>query len=302
MMRSTGLVLRLARRNLLRRPGQAVLLLVTLTVATFTLGTALAMQGLSDGGWKRLWLATDGPHVTFISFQTTGGPGDARLADLRGRAVEMAGSPEVAAVGGPWNHLLGHLQVPGGQEDVTVEVRDPGRSPVDQPLVTDGHWLRPSGGVVLERSLADALDLGAGDTVTFSGGRFPIVGVARSVSAGTFPLNRPGQVWVDPETAAVMRDQGMGDDGFVLELRLDDRSAPPPSRRPMPIWPRPIPTRPSCPCWRPGRRVRRGRTPRSTSSPPRCTGPGPCSPSWPWRPPRFSWPIAWPRRPARSAR
>jgi putative ABC transport system permease protein len=222
MMRSTGLVLRLARRNLLRRPGHAVLLLVTLTVATLTLGTALAMQGLSDGGWERLWRATDGPHVTFISFQTTGDPGDARLTDLRGRAVEMAGSPEVAAVGGPWNHLLGHLQIPGGREDVTVEVRDPGRSPVDQPLVTDGHWLRHRGGVVLERSLADALDLGAGDTVTFSGGRFPIVGVARSVSAGTFPLNRPGQVWVDPETAAVMRDQGMGDDGFVLELRLDD--------------------------------------------------------------------------------
>jgi putative ABC transport system permease protein len=80
MMRSTGLVLRLARRNLLRRPGQAVLLLVTLTIATLTLGTALAMEGISDGGWERLWRATDGPHLTFISFQTTDGPRRPRRA------------------------------------------------------------------------------------------------------------------------------------------------------------------------------------------------------------------------------
>ena len=152
MMRSTGLVLRLARRNLLRRPGQAVLLLVTLTVATFTLGTALAMQGLSGAGWKRLWrLATDGPHVTFISFQTTGSPGDAQLRGF-GAAVRdgrLPGGGGGRRPVGPPARPLAAPRWPGGCHRGSAR---PGGSPVDQPLVTDAHWLRPSGGVVVERA------------------------------------------------------------------------------------------------------------------------------------------------------
>jgi len=199
MKQSTGLVLRLARRNLRRRPGQAVLLLVTLTIATFTLGTAMALQGIEDGPWNRVFRATHGPHVGFIAFPSPDVPNDAaRLADLRRRAVEMAESPGVVAVGGPWSHLFGSLQVPRGTEGITAEVRDPGPSAVDQPLITDGHWLSRGGGVVLEHSLAETLGLAAGDTVTINGRSFPVAGVGLSVSAGPFPLTRPGQIWVDP--------------------------------------------------------------------------------------------------------
>jgi putative ABC transport system permease protein len=134
----------------------------------------------------------------------------------------MTESPGVVAVGGPWTHLFGSLQVPRGTEDVTAEVRDPGRSAVDQPLMTDGHWLRLGGGVVLEHGLAEALGLSAGETVTVNGRPFPIAGVALSVSAGPFPLSRPAQVWVDPETAGALRAQGMVEEGFALGLRLDD--------------------------------------------------------------------------------
>ena len=223
MKQSTGLVLRLAHRNLRRRPGQAALLLVTLTIATFTLGTAMALQGIGDGPWNRVFRATNGPHVSFVAFLTPDGPDDAaRLADLRRGAVEMAESPGVVAVGGPWTHLFGSLQVPRGTEDITAEVRDPGPSAVDQPLVTDGRWLSPGGGVVLEHGLAETLGLAAGDTATINGRPFPIVGVGLSVSAGPFPLSRPGQLWVDPDTAAAMRAQGMVEEGFALGLRLAD--------------------------------------------------------------------------------
>jgi ABC-type lipoprotein release transport system permease subunit len=228
MNRSAGLVLRLAHRNLRRRPRQAVLLLVTLTIATFTLGTAMALQGIGDGPWNRVFRATNGPHVTFIAFQTPDQPEDAaRLADLRRRVVEMAASPGVVAVGGPWTHLFGSLQVPRGTEDITAEVRDLEPSAVDQPVVTDGHWLSLGGGVVLEHGLAETLGLAAGDTVTINGRPFPIAGVGLSVSAGPFPLTRPAQLWVDPGTAAAMRAQGMVEEGFALGLRLDDPARAP---------------------------------------------------------------------------
>jgi hypothetical protein len=55
--------------DLRRRPGQAVLLLVTLTIATFTLGTAMALRGIGDGPWDRVWRATNGPHVGFLALE-----------------------------------------------------------------------------------------------------------------------------------------------------------------------------------------------------------------------------------------
>lgn len=223
MIRSAAIVLRLARRNLGRRPWQALLLLVTLTIATGTMGLALSVYGSGDAPWDRMWRATDGFHVSFGAYHAPDEPGDAALvADLRQRAVALASSPEVVAVGGPWTHLYGQLAVPGGSEDLTAEVRAPGRSPVDQPLVTDGEWLGAGDGVVLEHGLADTLGLAAGDRINANGRSFPVRGVAMTVSRGLFPLSRPAQVWVTPDTAAEMRALGMTEEGFELQLRLRD--------------------------------------------------------------------------------
>ena len=222
-MRSTALALRLAHRNLRRRPWQALLLLVTLTIATGTMGLALSVYGSADRPWDRVWRATDGFHVLVGAYHPPDEPGDAALvADLRQRAAALASSPDVVAVGGPWTHLYGQIAVPGGSEDLTAEVRDRGRSPVDQPLVTDGRWLGPEGGVVLEAGLADTLGLGAGDTITINGRPFAIRGVAMTVSRGLFPLSRPAQVWVTSDTAAALRDLGLTEEGFELQLRLED--------------------------------------------------------------------------------
>jgi hypothetical protein len=54
-MRSFRLAVRLARCNLRRRPAQAALLLLTLTLATGMFGVGMALYGSADGPWDRVW-------------------------------------------------------------------------------------------------------------------------------------------------------------------------------------------------------------------------------------------------------
>jgi hypothetical protein len=54
-MRWPGLAVRLAARNLRRRPGEALLLLLTLTIATGVLGVAMSLYGSAEGPWNRTW-------------------------------------------------------------------------------------------------------------------------------------------------------------------------------------------------------------------------------------------------------
>jgi putative ABC transport system permease protein len=210
-------------RNLRRRPGQALLLLLTLTIATGVLGVAMSLYGSADEPWNRAWKATKGFHVSYTVYHPPDEPGDRPLvAALRRRATQLTSAPGVVAAGGPWTHLYGSIRIGGGTEDLTAEVRDPGPYQVDQPLVTDGRWLGQGGGVVLESGLAATLRAGAGETVTIQGRPFPVRGVAQTVSRGRFPLSRPAQVWVTPETARQLRELGMTAEGFELQLQLAD--------------------------------------------------------------------------------
>jgi hypothetical protein len=74
----------------------------------------------------------------------------------------------------------------------------------------------------LESGLAASLHAAPGDTVTIQGQRFLVRGAAQTVSRGRFPLSRPAQVWVTPETAGRLRSLGMTEEGFELQLRLAD--------------------------------------------------------------------------------
>ena len=222
-MRSLRLAVRLALRNLRRRPAQGALLLLTLTIATGVLGVATSVYGSADAPWDRVWRATNGFHVSLGVYHPPDEPGNrAFVAELRRRSEQLATAPGVIGVGGPWTHLYGSIEVAGGSEDLTAEVRDPGPYEVDQPLVTSGRWLGEGGGVVLESGLAATLQAGPGDTVVIQGRPLPVRGVASTVSRGRFPLSRPAQVWVTPETARQLRDLGMTEEGFELQLRLAD--------------------------------------------------------------------------------
>jgi putative ABC transport system permease protein len=222
-MRSLRLAARLALANLRRRPAQGLLLLLALTIATGVLGVASSVYGSADAPWDRVWRATRGFHVGLGVYHPPDEPGNrAFVHELRRHAARLATAPGVVGAGGPWTHLYGSIAVAGGEEDLTAEIRDPGPYEVDQPLVTSGRWLGEGGGVVLESGLAATLHAGPGDTVTIQGRPFPVRGVAATVSRGRFPLSRPAQVWVTPETARQLRGLGMAEEGFELQLRLAD--------------------------------------------------------------------------------
>jgi putative ABC transport system permease protein len=222
-MTSLRIAARLATRNLRRRPGPALLLLLTLTIATGTLGLGLSVYGSADAAWDRAWKATEGFHVSFNVYHPPDESGNDRFVrSMKERAAELAEASDVVAASGPWTHLYGSIDVSGGREDLTAEIREPGRYAVDQPLVTSGRWLGSGDGVVLEGGLAATLGAEAGDTVTIQGQPFPVLGVATTVSRGRFPLSRPAQVWVTPQTAERMRGLGMTEEGFELQLRLRD--------------------------------------------------------------------------------
>jgi putative ABC transport system permease protein len=225
-MQSLRIASRLAWRNLRRRPGQAALLLVTLTIATGTLAAATWLYGSADGPWDRVWKATNGFHVSVAYYHDRDTP-KLQLDRALRKASALGGEPGVVAVGGPWTLLDGHLDLGRANVDLTAEIRKPGRSPVDQPLVTAGRWLAAGGGIVLESGLASTLHVGPGGTVAIQGRPFPVRGVAETVSVGRFPLSRPAQVWVTPQTGREMRQAGMTEEGFDLQLRLTDPGGAP---------------------------------------------------------------------------
>jgi putative ABC transport system permease protein len=194
----------------------------------------MSLYGSADAPWDRVWAATDGFHVAASAYTDFDAPrGHADLDAVRPRLAALAAPPGVRAVGGPWTLLYGRLGVPagtvgsaaGGSEELSAEIRDPGRSRVDQPLVTAGTWLSDTGpardAIVLEQGLADTLGVGPGDRVTISGRRFPVRGVAATVSQGRFPLTSPALVWVTPATGEAMRRIGMTEDGLEMQVRLE---------------------------------------------------------------------------------
>jgi hypothetical protein len=134
-MRWLGLAVRLAAGNLRRRPGQALLLLLTLTIATGVLGVAMSLYGSADEPWNRAWRATKGFHVNFTVYHPPDEPGDrALVAALRRRASQLTGASGVVAAGGPWSHLYGSIQIGGGTED------SPPRSAIPVPTRWTSRW------------------------------------------------------------------------------------------------------------------------------------------------------------------
>ena len=219
-MRSLRIAVRLALRNLQRRPGQAALLLLTLTIATGTLAVGMWLYGSADRPWDQVWTRTHGFHVQ-VDYYAFGGPRKGvNLSRSRSEAMSLAKDPRVVAVGGPWTVLDGRLDTGSQTVNLSAQVRRPGNSRVDQPLITSGQWLGSGEGIVLEDGLAHTMHVRPGEAVLIQRHRFTVRGVAMTVSQGRFPLTRPALVWVTPQTARVMHSLGMTRDGFEMEVRL----------------------------------------------------------------------------------
>lgn len=229
------LIGRLAARDLRHRPVQAILLLLAITAATATLTLGLALNGVTGSPYLRTKAATGGPDVTAtVSPARAHGAQPADPATL----TALASAAGVAEHGGPYPVAAATLRVAGHSVPVQAEGRDEAQASVDQPLATEGGWVRP-GGVVLERTFAGVLGVTVGDTVTLNGRSFRVVGLAVTAAVPEFPgvcyyltCNADsqaeemamGMVWITRSAAQRLATSAMPL-SHVLNLRLKDPAA-----------------------------------------------------------------------------
>jgi len=214
------LVVGLAWRNVRRRPWQALLLLLALSVATTTITLAMSLADVSGRSWDRVWQATNGFHVE-ASAEVSPDMSPAQREQERAELARLGDAPGVIAVGGPWQSAQVDADLDGTPVLLRVQVRDTGPAAVDQPLVTAGHWLDGREGVVLEDGFATAAGLQPGDTITIAGQRVPVRGVALTVNVDPYPQDQPARVWISPATATRL-GTALDEGGYSLELRLAD--------------------------------------------------------------------------------
>jgi putative ABC transport system permease protein len=178
------LVIRLAARNVRRRPAEAALLALAIMAATTILTLGLALHGVTDNPYERTREATAGADVIASVGPLEVAPGRARPVDSAGLAglEALSDSPGVVDHSGPFPATTAKLEANGMAADTWAEGRDPAQASVDQPKLTQGSWVH-GGGVVVEAAFADALGVGVGDQVTLNGRSFQVVGVAVTAAA-----------------------------------------------------------------------------------------------------------------------
>lgn len=219
------LLSRLAARDLQRRAGEAVMLLVVIMAATTALTLGLVLHGVTSQPYQSTREATAGPDVLATAFPGTSGPpaDHAGFADV----APLTHAPGVVAHSGPFPVAFPVLRANGHADAVLAEGRDITPAPVDRPELTEGSWVR-NGEVVVERSFADALGIRAGERVTVNGRPFTVAGVAVTAALPTSGIGflegspqwpNPGLIWLT-EAAARSLATSAQPLGYVLNLKL----------------------------------------------------------------------------------
>jgi ABC-type antimicrobial peptide transport system permease subunit len=221
------LVLRLAARDLQRRRGEAVMLLVVILAATTALTLGLVLHGVTAQPYQQTRDATAGPDVVATAFPgASGSPTD--LTGLHD-VTHVAHAPGVVDSSGPFPVAFPVLRADGHTDAVLAEGRDSVPSSVDQPKLTAGSWVR-NDGIVVERSFADALGIQTGERVTLDGRPFIVAGVAVTAALPTSGIGflegstrwpNPGLVWLT-ETDARSFATSAAPLGYILNLKLAD--------------------------------------------------------------------------------
>jgi hypothetical protein len=222
-------VYRLAARDLRRRPAEAALLLLAIMAATTTLTLGLVLHGVISKPYETTRKATAGPDVVAglavppERDEPVDLTGLRALADARGVTAHSGPYPVV------WTTLRAHSRTVATQ----AIGRDTGQATIDQPLLTEGSWVRDDGAVI-EAAFADALGVGAGDAVTVNGRSFDVVGVAVTAAAAPYPelscltfcLADAGLVWLTRADARRIAPDATTV-GYVLNLKLADPTTAP---------------------------------------------------------------------------
>jgi ABC-type antimicrobial peptide transport system permease subunit len=223
---------RLAVKDLRHRPGQAAALLLAMVTAATTLTLGMALHGATDNPYAQTRAATNGPDaVALESADPPDAPGHADLADL----TPLEHAAGVVAHGGPFPVTWAFLTRPGLTAAAEIQGRGAGTSSVDQPMLTQGGWVRP-GGVVVEGGFAQALGLRVGSQLSLGGTSFRVVGIAVTAALPSYPMlcylgcdlpaklgsDNPGLVWLttaDAEHVAAVSGSPLA---YLLDLKLSD--------------------------------------------------------------------------------
>ena len=185
----TTLLFRLAFAGIRSRLLASALTIAIAGAAAATIVLALEVRSSGRDPWQQTFDAANGAHVlAYVSSQA-----DARaLAQLPG--VTESGAP------------VPHVMVTVGPRGSTDRAFLSGLSRptlVNMPVLTAGSPLRKDG-IVLERSLANALGIDVGDTLAVTGRRgsidLPVLGTAVVPSQPRYPRRNPGLAWVTPAT------------------------------------------------------------------------------------------------------
>jgi hypothetical protein len=188
------LAARLVARDLRHRPGPAALLLVAITAATTVLTLALALHGVTSQPYQQTRAATNGPDaVAYLPVPVGPGPAGSGPAgpgpagpSPAAAAAELIHHAGVTAHSGPYPLVTAVVRAHGLAALAEAEGRAEAPAAVDQPKLTAGSWVRP-GGVVIERTFAQALGVSVGDRVTLGGRRFTVAGIAVTAAMAPYP-------------------------------------------------------------------------------------------------------------------
>jgi ABC-type transport system, involved in lipoprotein release, permease component len=238
---------RLAAKDLRRHLSEGVLLFVVIAAASATLSLGLVLHGVTSSPFNTTRAATAGPDAVANLSPTLANTGsisaDANPAEL----AALARAPGVIGHSGPYPMTFALLNAHGITSSAMVEGRDPASATLAQPALTAGTWIR-GGGVVVERSFADALGVRVGDSLTLSGRPFQVVGVAVDAAAAPYPhlcaggwcdliyrpslANKqisqyePGLIWLTRSAAMNLATPDVGL-SYLLNLKLADPAQAP---------------------------------------------------------------------------
>jgi ABC-type lipoprotein release transport system permease subunit len=210
------LIWRLVRGDIKRRRVQSLMLVVMIAATTATLTLSLALQGVTDSPFAHTRAATNGPDVAGL-FQ----PGFHGTAGTLGQFEALRHAPGVTNSSGPFPVTESELTYRGHKVRVHAEGRDSDQATLDQPLLTAGGWTTP-GGVVIERSFADALGVHVGDTIHLGGRALTVRGTAVT---SAMPTSDP-LVWVDSSTLLALADRSQPL-WYAMNLKLSDPATAP---------------------------------------------------------------------------
>ncbi|GAB3900516.1 hypothetical protein GCM10027612_62300 [Microbispora bryophytorum subsp. camponoti] len=214
---------RLIRHDVRRRPAEALVFLIAVTLAIASLTLGLTARNALATAYLKTRAATAGPDITAITTDT----------DPSGLAGRLADTPGVAAQADPIFAFDTTIRARGRAAHSSVEGRDNAPSAVDRPLVTSGTWVRP-GGAVVERGFAQALGVRVGDRVTVVKRSYPVVGIAISAATpvypwsdwaqGPGPSDYGGRIWLT--TADAHAAAGHTSGVHLIHLKLTDPTDP----------------------------------------------------------------------------